>query len=186
MRVAWTGAAIAAALTEAIGLAAAFFPTAWLSLFSRDPQMIEVGSHYLRIVGPFYGFFGGGLALYFASQGAGRVARPMMFAVLRVVIAVGGGWISVVEFGGSDALFAVLAFALVFYRASATSRPSGAPLGSRSRGRSLRLPRQTRRRCFGRADSGGRKANRKPRHLLLTATQISTLPTATSGSNASP
>ena len=39
----------------------------------------------------------------------------MMFAVLRVVIAVGGGWIAVAEFGGSRGLFAVLAFALVFY-----------------------------------------------------------------------
>jgi putative MATE family efflux protein len=115
LRVAWTGAAIAAGLTEAIGLAAAFFPSGWLSLFSRDPKMIEVGSSYLQIVGPFYGFFGGGLALYFASQGAGRVARPMMFALLRVIIAVGGGWIAVAEFGGSNALFAVLAFALVFY-----------------------------------------------------------------------
>jgi len=115
LRVAWTGAAIAAGLTEAIGLAAACFPAAWLSLFSRDAQMIEVGTSYLRIVGPFYGFFGGGLALYFASQGAGRVSRPMMFAVLRVIIAVAGGWISVAEFGGSQGLFAVLAFALVFY-----------------------------------------------------------------------
>ena len=74
LRVAWTGAAIAATLTEAIGLAAAFFPAAWLSLFSRDAEMIAVGSSYLRTVGPFYGFFGGGLALYFASQGAGRVS----------------------------------------------------------------------------------------------------------------
>jgi Na+-driven multidrug efflux pump len=115
LRVAWTGAAIAAALTEAIGLYAAFFPTAWLSLFSRDAEMIEIGSSYLRTVGPFYGFFGGGLALYFASQGAGRVARPMMFAVLRVIIAGGGGWFAVAEFGGSQGLFAVLAFALVFY-----------------------------------------------------------------------
>jgi Na+-driven multidrug efflux pump len=115
LRVAWTGAAIGAGLTEAIGLAAACFPAAWLSLFSRDAQMIEVGTSYLRIVGPFYGFFGGGLALYFASQGAGRVARPMMFAVLRVIIAVAGGWTVVAEFGGSQGLFAVLAFALVFY-----------------------------------------------------------------------
>jgi MATE family, multidrug efflux pump len=115
LRVAWTGAAIGAGLTEAIGLAAACFPAAWLSLFSRDAQMIEVGTSYLRIVGPFYGFFGGGLALYFASQGAGRVSRPMMFAVLRVIIAVAGGWMVVAEFGGSQGLFAVLAFALVFY-----------------------------------------------------------------------
>ena len=49
------------------------FPPAWLSLFGSDPKMIEVGTSYLQIVGPFYGFFGGGLALYFASQGAGRV-----------------------------------------------------------------------------------------------------------------
>jgi hypothetical protein len=62
LRVAWTGAAIAAGLTEAIGLAAACFPAAWLSLFSRDAEMIKVGTSYLRIVGPFYGFFGGGLA----------------------------------------------------------------------------------------------------------------------------
>jgi hypothetical protein len=39
----------------------------------------------------------------------------MMFAVLRVIVAVGGGWIAVTRFGGSEALFAVLAFALVFY-----------------------------------------------------------------------
>jgi hypothetical protein len=32
-----------------------------------------------------------------------------------VIIAVGGGWIAVAEFGGSRGLFAVLAFALVFY-----------------------------------------------------------------------
>ena len=115
LRVAWTGGAIAAVITEAIGLAAALFPKAWLGLFGTDPGMLDVGSRYLHIVGPFYGFFGGGLALYFASQGAGRVGRPMIFAILRVIIAVGGGWLAVTAFGGGDALFAVLAFALVFY-----------------------------------------------------------------------
>jgi Na+-driven multidrug efflux pump len=42
LQVAWTGAAIAGGLTEAIGLAAAFFPSAWLSLFESDPNMIAV------------------------------------------------------------------------------------------------------------------------------------------------
>lgn len=115
LRVAWTGAAIAGLLTEAIGLAAALFPSAWLSLFGSDPQMIEVGSRYLRIVGPFYGFFGFGLALYFASQGAGRVGWPMLAAVLRVSIAAGGGWLAVTLFGSSSGLFAALAAALVIY-----------------------------------------------------------------------
>jgi putative MATE family efflux protein len=115
MRVAWTGAAIAFVLTEAIGLAAAFFPAAWLSLYGSEPQMIEVGSDYLRIVGPLYGFFGGGLLLYFASQGAGRVGWSVLVALLRVVIAAGGGWLAVTRFGGSTGLFAALAVALLVY-----------------------------------------------------------------------
>ena len=115
LRVAWTGAAIAGGLTEAIGLAAAFFPSAWLSLFGSDPDMIAVGTNYLQIVGPFYGFFGGGLALYFASQGAGRVGWAMMVAVLRVVIAAGGGWFAVIALGNSNGLFVALAAALVVY-----------------------------------------------------------------------
>jgi putative MATE family efflux protein len=115
MRVAWTGAAIAGGITEAIGLAAALFPHGWLTLFGSDPAMLETGTLYLRIVGPAYGFFGGGLALYFASQGAGRMGWPMAAAVLRVVIAAGGGWFAVAWFGGSTALFAVIAAALVTY-----------------------------------------------------------------------
>ena len=43
LRVAWTGAAIAFVLCEAIGIAAALYPTAWLSLFDRDPAMLEAG-----------------------------------------------------------------------------------------------------------------------------------------------
>jgi len=115
LRVAWTGAATAFGLTEAIGLAAALYPTAFLSLFGSDPKMIETGSLYLHIVGPVYGFFGGGLALYFASQGAGRVGWAMMVALLRVIIAAGGGWLAVTMFGGSAALFLVIAAALVIY-----------------------------------------------------------------------
>ena len=49
------------------------FPRAWLSLFNSDPTMLEAGALYLRTVGPVYGFFGLGLVLYFASQGAGRL-----------------------------------------------------------------------------------------------------------------
>ena len=71
------------------------FPVAWLSLFGNDPKMIEVGTRYLQIVGPVYGFFGAGLLLYFASQGAGRVGWAMLIAVVRVLIAAGGGWLAV-------------------------------------------------------------------------------------------
>ena len=75
-RIAWTGAGMAAALTGAIGLGAALVPRAWLGLFSTDSQVLQRGAMYLRIVVPVYGFFGLGLALYLASQGAGRLLWP--------------------------------------------------------------------------------------------------------------
>jgi Na+-driven multidrug efflux pump len=93
-RAAWVGAAIAAALAEAIGLAAAAAPRAWLGLFDTDTAMLEAGSRYLHTVGPFYGLFGLGMALYFASQGAGRLLWPLLANLTRLVIAAGGGWLA--------------------------------------------------------------------------------------------
>src|SRR6185369_8432216 len=83
LRAAWTGGWLCFALTETIGVVAALFPEAWLGLFDRDPAMIAAGSTYLRIVGPFYGFFGLGMALYFASQGAGALRWPLLAGLLR-------------------------------------------------------------------------------------------------------
>jgi len=121
LRIALTGGAIAFALTEAIGLAAALWPQAWLELYGHDPRMIETGAAYLRLVGPTFGFFGLGLSLYFASQGAGRLAWPLLSGFLRLVIAIGGGWL-VLRFTGSlNALFAALALALVVYGVSLTT-----------------------------------------------------------------
>ena len=68
------GGAMAFAVAETIGLAAAFWPEAWLRLFGAAGPMLEAGSAYLRTVGPVFGFFGMGFTLYFASQGAGRLA----------------------------------------------------------------------------------------------------------------
>jgi len=117
LRVAWTGAAIAFAVTEAIGLAAAAFPHAWLSLFGSDPTMNAVGAEYLRIVGPCYGLFGGGLALYFASQGAGRLGWPTFAAVLRVAIAASGGLLASAVWGGLAGVFVALGLALAAFGA---------------------------------------------------------------------
>jgi putative MATE family efflux protein len=115
LRIAFTGAALAFALTETVGLLAALSPESWLGLFSDDPAMHEVGAQYLRIVGPAYGFFGMGLALYFASQGAGRLLWPLLAGLIRLAIAIGGGWIAASLTGSLAWLFAALAFALVAY-----------------------------------------------------------------------
>src|SRR6185436_8751318 len=95
LRIALTGGALAFAISEAVGLAAALWPHAWLGLFGNDPQMLETGAAYLRVVGPTYGFFGLGLSLYFASQGAGKLGWPLIGGLLRLLIAVGGGWLTV-------------------------------------------------------------------------------------------
>jgi putative MATE family efflux protein len=115
-QVAWTGAAMAAAATEAIGLVAAICPHWWLSLFSSEPEVLRVGSMYLRIVGPTYGFFGLGLALYFASQGAGRLRWPLIAGLTRLIVATGGGWIALRGAGGGLwSIFAVMALALALF-----------------------------------------------------------------------
>jgi hypothetical protein len=93
-RVAWVGAAMAAGVTGTIGILAALFPHVWLGLFTSDPEVVAAGARYLRIVGPCYGFFGAGLALYFASQGAGRLLWPLLSAVVRLAIAAAGGWLA--------------------------------------------------------------------------------------------
>jgi Na+-driven multidrug efflux pump len=113
-RIAWTGAGIAAGVTGAIGLFAAIFPGAWLGLFTTDPEVIAAGASYLRIVGPVYGFFGLGLALYFASQGAGRLGWPLAAGFARLFLAVAGGWVGGYWLGwGLPGIFAAMAAALV-------------------------------------------------------------------------
>jgi putative MATE family efflux protein len=115
LRVAMTGGAVAFLLAEAVGVAAAIWPAAWLGLFGSDPAMIATGSAYLRAVGPFYGFFGLGLALYFASQGAGTMLWPLLAGGLRLLVATGGGWLALSLTGSLWGLFAALALGLVIY-----------------------------------------------------------------------
>ncbi|WP_395703870.1 MATE family efflux transporter [Aquabacterium sp.] len=115
LRAAWTGALLAFLMTEAIGLWAAAFPQAWLRLFTQDPQIIEAGAVYLRAVGPVYGFFGLGLVLYFASQGAGRLMWPVVGNIARLAVAAAGGWLALRAGGGLTALFVAQAAALMVY-----------------------------------------------------------------------
>ncbi|HTZ01488.1 MAG TPA: MATE family efflux transporter [Xanthobacteraceae bacterium] len=115
LRVAWIGAAIAAGICETIGFAAAAAPRAWLSLFGTAPQMLDAGSRYLHTVGPVYGLFGLGMALYFASQGAGRLLWPLIANMARLVIAAGGGFVALRLTGNLTDVFAALAVALAAF-----------------------------------------------------------------------
>ena len=115
LRATWVGAAMAFVMTSAVGLWAAAFPHTWLKLFSSDAQMLEAGTLYLRSVGPFYGFFGLGLVLYFASQGAGRLKWPVIGNIVRLAVAGLGGWLALRWSGGLAAVFIAQAVALLLY-----------------------------------------------------------------------
>jgi MATE family, multidrug efflux pump len=115
LRAAWVGAGLATGLTEMIGLWAAAFPHAWLLLFGSDAAMLDSGSRYLRAVGPCYGLFGLGLALYFASVGAGRLLWPLLANLMRLAIVAVGSWLAL---GWSDDLshvFLALSAALAVF-----------------------------------------------------------------------
>lgn len=115
-RIGWTGGLASAAIAGTIGLVLAAFPFLWADLFSDSEVVRQACSAYLRIVGPTYAFFGLGLCLYFASQGAGRVFWPVVGNVTRFSIVLGGGLImnAVAEIT-VEGLFTLVAVGIVTY-----------------------------------------------------------------------
>jgi len=112
----WVGGLFAAALTGAVGVTLAVAPGLWLGFFTDDAATWASGEAYLRIVGPLFAFQGLGLALYFASQGAGTVVWPVLATVLRFVVGVGGAALGVYVFEQSLTLvYVCMAAAMLLY-----------------------------------------------------------------------
>jgi MATE family, multidrug efflux pump len=134
LRIGWTGAAAAGLLAGVIGLVVSVRPGWWVGLYTQDPAVIAAGSLYLRIVGGMYVFQGVGLALYFASQGAGTVFWPVAAGVLRVIVAVGGTMVAVLmlDMGLKTLLFLTAAGMVIFGSVTALSVLCGAWGGPRS------------------------------------------------------
>lgn len=136
LRVAWTGAGAAAMIVGSIGLLLALFPDLWLGLF-LDPENTaarEAGRSYFRLVAPFYSFFGLGLALYFASQGAGRMLWPMISSLGRLCVALAGALLLLrytdlgldgifIAIGGAMCVYGLI-IALAIWRGGWTSPPN--------------------------------------------------------------
>jgi hypothetical protein len=59
--------------------------------------------------------FGFGLALYFASQGAGRLLWPLAAGFTRMIVAIGGGWLVLHLTGSLPLMFIVVGVALAIY-----------------------------------------------------------------------
>jgi putative MATE family efflux protein len=114
-RIAWIGSGLAASISLSVGGLVAVFPALWIRIFSHDPAVLAAGSQYLHVVAPFYAFFGAGMALYFSSQGAGRMVLPVLAGTVRLVVVVAGGALVVASGWPLAALFAFIAAGIVLF-----------------------------------------------------------------------
>jgi putative MATE family efflux protein len=105
--IAWTGAVTVASACGTIGLIVAIFPSLWMGLFTDDQEIIRLGTSYLRIVGPIYGLYGLGMALYFATQGFGSVVRTVAANAVRLFASAGGALVAIHWLGFGEAGFFV-------------------------------------------------------------------------------
>ena len=84
--IAKAGAFVTFFLTGVLGVVVAIIPWVWVDLFAVSGTAELFASSYLMIVAPFYGFFAGGMSLYFASQGTGSMIFPVLVNVVRFVV----------------------------------------------------------------------------------------------------
>ncbi|WP_149536613.1 MATE family efflux transporter [Siccirubricoccus phaeus] len=92
-RIAWTGGLLAFAVTASVGLFVSLLPGPTARFFASDPAVAAIAAAAIGLIGPALPGFGVGMALYFASMGAGRMRWPAIAACSRIGIAVGGGWL---------------------------------------------------------------------------------------------
>lgn len=102
-------------VSGAIGIFFAIWPHAWITLFSSDSAIVESGSAFLRIVGPFYCFLGLGSALLFVAQGLGRMHVPTTTAAMRMGFLAGGTAIALTRHGSVTPIYWIMAFAVAVF-----------------------------------------------------------------------
>mgnify|MGYP000686709994 FL=1 len=105
-------------IVGAIGATMAIWPDLWLRIFldADAAGPLAAGRAYFHTVGPFYGFFALGLALYFASQGAGRMGWPIVASLCRMAAAFGGALLLTAVYGfGVEGVFIAVAAGMFLY-----------------------------------------------------------------------
>jgi Na+-driven multidrug efflux pump len=120
-QVAWTAAGVATLTVGAVGLIVAVMPDLWSALFTGDPAVRAAANLYLRWAGPGFAFLGLGLALYFASQGSGKVLNPVLAATVRLLVIVVGGFGLASMEAPAWTLFALVGLSMAAYGAAATA-----------------------------------------------------------------
>ncbi|CAG9183013.1 MATE family efflux transporter [Cupriavidus respiraculi] len=117
-RIAWVGALVALAIAGSIGAAVGLAPMTFARWFTSDAEVAAIAARALSWVAPAFGGFGLGMALYFASMGAGRMGYPIAAGLARIALAAGGGWVLAHVAGmGLDGHFLGVALGITAYGA---------------------------------------------------------------------
>jgi len=82
-KIAFTGGIVCFLIIGFIGFFVNLFPHFLYQHFSSDPDVIKYCLKYIFIVTPFYCLFGLGQAIYFSSQGTGKMIKPILVGILR-------------------------------------------------------------------------------------------------------
>lgn len=115
-RTAWVGALLALLLAGSVGAAVGLAPARFAALFTQDAEVAAIAARALSWVGPAFGGFGLGMALYFASLGAARMRWPVLAGLSRIALAAGGGWLLANVAGmGLDGHFLGVALGITAY-----------------------------------------------------------------------
>jgi Na+-driven multidrug efflux pump len=114
-RVAWVAAGVSAFNLAVIGAVVTLAPDLWARLFTQDEAVLTYARQYLVTAGPAFPFFGLGLTLYFASQGAGQVIGPVLAGTVRLVLVAGVGWWLAQNQGTAGHFYGLVAVAMLLY-----------------------------------------------------------------------
>lgn len=120
-RVAWTAGGVSAVLLAVIGLVVTVAPDLWSGMFTQSPGVLASAASYLRSAGPAFPFFGLGLTLFFASQGAGKVMGTVLAATARLAVVAVVGWILAGQGASATAMFLLVGAAMVVYGLGASA-----------------------------------------------------------------
>lgn len=114
-RVAWTAGFASAVVVGLVGAAAIFHPDLWARLFTSNPDVRAAAHLYLGIAGWGFAPMGFGLAIYFASQGSGRMLGPVLAGTVRLTGIALGGYVLTAVNAPAWTLFALVALTMLAY-----------------------------------------------------------------------
>jgi len=130
-QVAWVAGGVSAFNLAVIGAVVTLAPDLWARLFTQDEVVLGFARQYLVTAGPAFPFFGLGLTLYFASQGAGQVIGPVLAGTVRLVLVAGVGYWLTQHQGTAEHFYGLVAVAMVLYGVVTAAAVKITPWGQR-------------------------------------------------------